>query len=111
MITFNITTILLSFYTSVNCGDWSYLRQSVEEDGYLDLGERKQQMNKENKEDRHGLYCSPDAVKVIKWRRIKWGNVKRIEETANAYKNLVGLFSIRDNRWDDDDDYDDVDWI
>ena len=37
------------------------------------------------------MYCSPDIVKVIKSRRLRWaGHVIRIEEGRSAFKILTG---------------------
>jgi hypothetical protein len=39
----------------------------------------------------HGLYSSPNIVRVIKSRRIRWaGHVARMGEGRDAYKVLVG---------------------
>ena len=35
----------------------------------------------------HSLYCSPNIVKVIKSRRLRWaGNVARMEEDRSAFR-------------------------
>ena len=37
------------------------------------------------------LYCSPNIVRVIKWRRMKWaGYVARIGERRSVYRVLLG---------------------
>ena len=37
------------------------------------------------------LCCSPNIVRVIKWRRMRWaGHVARIGEERRAYRVLVG---------------------
>jgi len=37
------------------------------------------------------LYCSPNIVRVIKWRRIRWaGHVARVGEEMGVYRVLVG---------------------
>jgi hypothetical protein len=37
------------------------------------------------------LYCSPNIVRVIKWRRMRWaGHVARIGEEREVYRVLVG---------------------
>jgi hypothetical protein len=42
------------------------------------------------KEELHQLYSSPNIIKVIKSRRIKWaGHVACMGEMRNAYKILV----------------------
>jgi hypothetical protein len=39
----------------------------------------------------HNLYSSPDIIKLIKSRRIRWaGNVARMAEERKLYKVLVG---------------------
>ena len=40
-------------------------------------------------EELHSLYRSPNIVRVIKSRRLKWaGHVARMEEGRNAFKNV-----------------------
>jgi hypothetical protein len=42
-------------------------------------------------DDFHDLYCSPNIVRVIKSRRMRWaGHVARIGEERGAYRVLVG---------------------
>ena len=37
------------------------------------------------------LYCSPNIVRVIKWRRMRWaGHVARMGEKSGVYRVLVG---------------------
>jgi len=37
------------------------------------------------------LYCSPNIVRVIKWRRMRWvGHVARMGEERGVYRFLVG---------------------
>jgi hypothetical protein len=39
----------------------------------------------------HNLYSSPDIIRQIKSRRMRWaGHVARVAEGRNAYKALVG---------------------
>jgi hypothetical protein len=39
----------------------------------------------------HSLYSSPNIVRVIKSRRMRWeGHVARMEEGRGVYRNLVG---------------------
>jgi hypothetical protein len=39
----------------------------------------------------HGLYCSPNIVRVIKSRRMRWaGHVARMGEGMGVYRVLVG---------------------
>ena len=40
-------------------------------------------------EELHSLYCSPNIVRVIKSRRLRWaGHVARMEEGRSAFKIL-----------------------
>ena len=42
-------------------------------------------------EELHGLYRSPNIVKVINSRRLRWaGHVARMEESKSAFKILTG---------------------
>jgi hypothetical protein len=42
-------------------------------------------------EDLHGLYSSPNIVRVIKYRRLRWaGHVARMKEGRSAFKILKG---------------------
>ena len=44
-----------------------------------------------NKEKLHSLYRSPNIVRVIKSRRLRWaGHVARMEEGTSAFKILTG---------------------
>ena len=37
------------------------------------------------------MYCSPDIVRVIKWRRMRWaGHVARMGEERGVYRVSVG---------------------
>jgi hypothetical protein len=39
----------------------------------------------------HNLYTSPNVIKIIKSRRIRWeGHVARMGEKRNAYSALMG---------------------
>jgi hypothetical protein len=41
-------------------------------------------------EEFHNLYSSPNIIRMIKQRRLKWaGHVARMVETRNAYRILV----------------------
>ena len=59
-------------------------------------------------EQLHFLYRSPNIVRVIKSRRLRWaGHVARMEEDRNSYKILTGkptgkrsLGRLR-HRWED----------
>jgi hypothetical protein len=42
-------------------------------------------------EELHNLYCSPNIIRMIKSRRMRWaGHVARMGKTRNAYRILVG---------------------
>jgi len=42
-------------------------------------------------EELNDLYCSPNIVRVIKWRRMRWaGHVVRMGEVRGVYRILVG---------------------
>jgi len=42
-------------------------------------------------EELNGLYSSPNIVRVIKWRRMRWGgHVARMGEERGVYRVLVG---------------------
>jgi hypothetical protein len=76
-------------------------------------------------EELHGLYSSPNIVRVIKARRMRWvGHVARMGEVKGAYNILVGRPEGRrplgrhSRRWEDNIKMDfreigfgDVDWI
>ena len=45
----------------------------------------------------HALYSSPNIIRNIKWRRLRWaGHVARMEQSRNAYRVLVGIPEERD---------------
>jgi len=59
-------------------------------------------------EELSDLYCLPNNVLVIKWRRMRWaGHVTRREERRGVYRVLVGkpegkgLLGIPRRRWED----------
>ena len=42
-------------------------------------------------EELHNVYCSPNPVRVIKSRRLRWGGyVARMEEGRSTFKILTG---------------------
>ena len=46
---------------------------------------------KSHNEELNDLYCSPNIVRVIKWRRMRWaGHVARVEVGRVVHKVLVG---------------------
>ncbi|KAJ4431147.1 hypothetical protein ANN_19742 [Periplaneta americana] len=73
----------------------------------------------------HALYSSPDIIRNIKSRRLRWaGHVARMGESRNAYRVLVGRpegkrpLGRPRRRWEDnikmdlrEVGYDDTDWI
>ncbi|KAJ4440054.1 hypothetical protein ANN_08185 [Periplaneta americana] len=73
----------------------------------------------------HALYSSPDIIRNIKSRRLRWaGHVARMGESRNAYRLLVGRpegkrpLGRPRRRWEDnikidlrEVGHDDIDWI
>jgi hypothetical protein len=54
-------------------------------------------------EELHNLYFSPNIIRMINSRRMRWaGHVARMEETRNAYRILVGKPEKRDHKEDQD---------
>jgi hypothetical protein len=60
-------------------------------------------------EELHNLYASPDLIRVIKSRRLRWAvHVARIREMRNRYNALVGKSEGKRSlgrtrcRWEDD---------
>ena len=48
-------------------------------------------MEKLHNEERHNLYCSPNIVRMIKSRRLRWaGHIARIEEGRIDFKIVTG---------------------
>jgi hypothetical protein len=59
--------------------------------GYLDLQGRKTSWRKIHNDELHSLYTSPNIIRVIKSRRMRWaGHVTRVREGRGAYRVLVG---------------------
>jgi len=61
-----------------------------------------------SKEELNDLYCSPNIVRVIKSRRLRWtGHVARMEERRGVYRILVGKPEVKRpmgrsrRRWED----------
>ena len=48
-------------------------------------------MKRLHNEELNDLYCSPNIVRVIKWRRMRWaGHVALMGEERGVYRVLVG---------------------
>jgi hypothetical protein len=48
-------------------------------------------LRKLHNEEVHNLYSSPDIIRIIKLRKMRWaGHVAQMRETRNAYRILVG---------------------
>jgi hypothetical protein len=57
----------------------------------LDLKERKTSWRKLDNDELHSLYSSPNIVRVIKSRRMRWAeHVARMGEGRGVYRVLVG---------------------
>ena len=59
------------------------------------LGPRREEVTGEwrrlHNEELNDLYSSPNIVRVIKWRKIRWaGHVAHMGEERGLYKGLVG---------------------
>ena len=52
-------------------------------------------------EELNDLYCSPNIVRVIKWRRMRWpGHVARMGEESGVYRVLLGKLEGK-SHWGD----------
>jgi hypothetical protein len=50
------------------------------------------------KEELHNLYSSPNIIRMIKSRRMRWaGHVARMRNKRNAYRVLVAIQKETDN--------------
>jgi hypothetical protein len=84
------------------CETWSLTlkkecRLRVFEDRVLRriFGLKREEMTGEwrklHNEELNDLYCSPNIVRVIKWRRMRWvGNVAYTAERRGVYRILMG---------------------
>ena len=55
-------------------------------------------------EELHSLYRSPNIIRVVKFRRLRWaGHVPRMEEGRSAFRILIGKRPLGRpmRRWDD----------
>jgi len=64
------------------------------------FGPRRDEVTREwrklHNEELNDLYCSPNIVRVIKSRRMRWaGNVARMGEMRDVYRVLVGKPEIK----------------
>ena len=54
-------------------------------------GLKKELRFRPHNEELHSLYRSPNIVRVIESRRLRWaGHVARMEEGSSAFKILIG---------------------
>jgi len=52
-------------------------------------------------EELNDLYCSPNIVRVIKLRRMRWaGHVARMGERRDVYRVLVGYTNGKETTWE-----------
>jgi hypothetical protein len=83
------------------CKTWSLTLREEHELGIFENGVLRMIFEPKREEDRswrklhnnklHGLYSSPNVVKVIKPRRMKWaGHVALVGEERGVYRILVG---------------------
>ena len=50
-----------------------------------------EEWRKLHNEELNDLYCSPNILRVIKWRRMRWaGHVERMGEWRGVYRGMVG---------------------
>jgi len=84
---FQLFNKIVTFYGArkfVDCRNWSVT--------YLQPIWREYNLILLHNEELNALYCSPNIVLVIKWRRMRWaGHVARIGEKRGVYRVLVGM--------------------
>ena len=57
-------------------------------------------------EELNDLYCSPNIVRMIKWRRMRWaGHVARMGEEMECIGSWCGNWRERDQKFKDQDIY------
>jgi hypothetical protein len=62
--------------------------------------EVRREWRKLHNEKLNDLYCSPNIVRVIKSRRMKWaGHVGRMGEGRGMYRVLMGKLEGKRSRW------------
>jgi hypothetical protein len=60
------------------------------------FGHKRDEWRRLHNKEPHAVYSSPNIIRVIKSRRLKWaGHVKRMGETINACKVLVGKPEVK----------------
>ena len=78
-----------------------------------------------NSEERNDLYCSPNIVRVMKLKRMRWaGHIASVGERRGVYRVLVGKpegkrpLGIPEPRWEDNikmdvqgEECENMDWI
>ena len=61
------------------------------------FGPKSGEWRRLHNEKLHSMYCSPNRVRVIKSRRLRWaGHVARMEEGTSAFKILTVNLKERD---------------
>ena len=69
------------------------------------FGPRRDEVTGEHRrlhnEELNDLYCSPNIVRVIKSRRMRWvGHVARMGEERGMYRVLVGETGGKETTWE-----------
>jgi hypothetical protein len=88
--------ILLLFYKNLRVSENRVLRKILEPKRDEVTGEWRKLHN----EELNDLYCSPNIVRVIKSRRMRWaGHVARMGERRGVYRGLVGKPEGKETTW------------